>query len=123
MKNNVEKGRRYEKAAAEYLENKGYRISEMNFRYGHIDIDIIARDRDRTLVFIEVKYRSDKDYQHPLEAVTPSKQKNISKGALSYMRRNRLSMETPCRFDVIAFADEKPIHIKNAFDFYYRELT
>ena len=62
-------GSKYEDAAAEYLENAGYKILERNF-YTHFgEIDIIAW-KDGMIVFVEVKYRKSLKRGHPLEAVT-----------------------------------------------------
>lgn len=41
----------------EYLENKGYKIIERNFRKGYGEIDIIATHKN-ILVFVEVKTRT-----------------------------------------------------------------
>ena len=48
-------GGRGEDAAAAYLQNKDYRIIERNYRTKYGEIDIIAKDSDGTLVFVEVK--------------------------------------------------------------------
>jgi putative endonuclease len=48
------KGRSGEDAAAAYLEEKGIKILEKNFRGRKGEIDIIALDGD-TLIFVEVK--------------------------------------------------------------------
>ncbi|NTV98914.1 MAG: YraN family protein [Chlorobiaceae bacterium] len=89
-----------EKAAADYLRKKGYRILERNYRFRRNEIDIIATDRG-TLCFIEVKTRSTGEKGDPLEAVTPEKQKEIIKAAKAYLAASG-NMERECRFDVIA---------------------
>lgn len=72
-----------ENAACNYLESKSYKILERNFRKGYGEIDIIALDK-QTLVFIEVKTRSSSRYGTPFEAISPSKLRNIIKGANFY---------------------------------------
>ncbi|ACD89124.1 MAG: YraN family protein [Chlorobium limicola] len=93
-------GRQGELLAAEYLAGKGYRIIVRNYRHRRNEIDIIAFD-GRTLCFIEVKTRGSLEKGHPVESVTPQKQKEIIKAARSYLLtlENR---EPDCRFDVIA---------------------
>jgi len=93
-------GRQGELLAAEYLAGKGYRIIVRNYRHRRNEIDIIAFD-GRTLCFIEVKTRGSLEKGHPVESVTPQKQKEIIKAARSYLLtlKNR---EPDCRFDVIA---------------------
>lgn len=107
-------GYRQEQRAAEYLQEKGYRIIERNFysRYG--EIDIIARDREY-LVFVEVKYRKSEKGGHPLEAVDRTKQKRICKTASWFLQRYGYTEETPCRFDVMGITEESVIHIEDAF--------
>ncbi|MEE9904052.1 MAG: YraN family protein [Chlorobium sp.] len=119
-------GRQGEQLAAEYLIRKGYRIVERNYRARRNEIDIIAIDRG-TLCFIEVKTRGSLEKGHPLEAVTPQKQKEIIKAAKSYLLtvENR---EPDCRFDVIAvlagpFDDMHPaaVSIEHFIDAFWEE--
>jgi putative endonuclease len=93
-------GRQGERLAAEYLAGKGYRIISRNYRYHRNEIDIIALD-GKTLCFIEVKTRGSLEKGHPLEAITPQKQKEIIKAAKAYLLRAE-NREPDCRFDVIA---------------------
>ena len=95
-------GRQGEEIAAGFLTTRGYRILERNFRCKGGEVDIIARDPgDRSLVFIEVKARRGLAYGVPQLAVTPFKQRQISKATLTWLSKNRLH-DTNARFDVIA---------------------
>ena len=109
-------GSRYEHAAADFLQDRGYKILERNFRCPAGEIDIIAREGEY-LCFLEVKFRSEKDRGTPQEAVNGRKQRRISRAALYYMMKNGLSDTTPCRFDVVGILPEKTTLIKNAFSF------
>lgn len=71
-----------ESFAADYLIKNGYRILERNFRTPLGEIDIIARDGE-TLVFIEVKARSNARFGPPQLAVDHRKQVKISRVALA----------------------------------------
>ncbi len=93
-------GRQGEITAGSYLLQKGYRILHRNYRYRRNEIDIIAVDK-QTLCFIEVKTRSSDTKGHPLEAVTPEKQKEIIRAASAYLA-GLTGTEPDCRFDVIA---------------------
>lgn len=93
-------GRQGEDAAASWLLCKGYRIIRRNYRYRRNEIDIIAMD-DRTLCFVEVKTRATIDKGHPLEAVTPQKQKEIIRTARAFLCME-YHEEIDCRFDVVA---------------------
>lgn len=69
---NTQTGRRGEDLAVAYLVKKGYRILQRNFKSNFGEIDIIARNGN-DLVFIEVKYRTQKSYGEPYEAVNARK--------------------------------------------------
>lgn len=118
MEENTRKiGNEKEQLAASYLESKGYFIIQKNYRVRQGEIDIIARDGN-TIVFVEVKYRKNTLKGHPLEAITPKKQRQICKTALFYMNQNKINPETiPVRFDVIGILDDEISHIDNAFNF------
>lgn len=112
-------GRSGEDTVARYLQKKGYKILVQNYRCQLGEIDIIARDGD-VLVFIEVKTRSGCTFGSPAAAVTPRKQRQISKAAQWYLTEER-RFDTPARFDVVAVSsapgtDHRIEHISNAFD-------
>lgn len=113
-----------EELATNFLTDRGFRILERNFRCKGGEVDIVARDpRDRSLVFVEVKTRRNLAYGVPQLAVTPFKQRQISKAALTWLAQKRLQ-ESSARFDVIAIllADDGRHgieHIVNAFDLAY----
>jgi putative endonuclease len=65
-----------ERIAAAYLTNAGLRLLDRNWRCREGELDIVARDRD-ALVFCEVKTRRGTGYGHPVEAVTPVKQRRL----------------------------------------------
>ncbi len=113
-----------EEVATNFLVANSYRILERNFRCKGGEVDIIARaPEDKSLVFIEVKARRGLSYGVPQLAVTPFKQRQISKAALTWLSKNRLH-DTNARFDVIAIllsndGQHKIEHIVNAFDLGY----
>jgi len=113
-----------EELAVSFLEGKRFRILERNFRCKGGEVDIVARDpKDKSLVFVEVKTRRDLSYGVPQLAVTPFKQRQISKAALTWLVKHRCQ-ESAARFDVIAILLENggtPAieHIVNAFELSY----
>lgn len=113
-KNKREIGGRFEETACRYLTENGLKILKRNFCIRQGEIDIVAKDGN-TLVFVEVKYRKDTSAGLPQEAVTLKKQKQISRVAVFYLSFSGLSLDTPCRFDVVAICGEKTDWIKNAF--------
>ncbi len=110
-----------EALAAAYLEGHRYKVLERNFRCRGGEIDIVARD-GKTIVFVEVKARKDRQYGPPQLAVTHFKQRQISKASLTWLAKNR-QLETCARFDVISitFTGQLPQieHIPNAFELAY----
>lgn len=105
-----ERGSLGEIAAQEFLEKRGYRIVDVNVRFGSRrdglpgEIDIIAWDGP-ALCFIEVKTRSRSSVATPKGAVTPAKQRQIARLALAYAAHYGLlddDSDAPLRFDVVA---------------------
>ena len=108
-----------EEEAAVFLQKRGYKILERNYRKRMGEIDIIARDKN-TLCFIEVKTRSSDTLGSPAEAVTKQKQRQIIKLSLYYLKENNIS-DPQVRFDVVTIdmtsASGSRINlIQNAFD-------
>ena len=114
--NTHQTGSAAEDRAVRFLKEHGYLILDRNYRFGHTEIDIIAKEKDY-LVFIEVKYRKTAVKGHPLAAVGQDKQQRISAAALQYMLRHGYGLNSPCRFDVLAFLGEEALLVKDAFPF------
>ncbi|MDO5701561.1 MAG: YraN family protein [Bowdeniella nasicola] len=66
-------GRYGEDTAVTYLERRGFRILERNWRCRDGEVDIVASDPDGTVCLIEVKTRTGRAFGHALEAITPRK--------------------------------------------------
>lgn len=105
-----------EELACRYLEEHGYEILERNWRFGHEEIDIIAR-KENILVIAEVKTRRSNYFGEPEEFVDRQKQKHLIKTANAYIERNNLNLEV--RFDIISVIisgqKQKIYHIEDAF--------
>ena len=97
----VELGRRGEDAAVRYLVNNGFEILERNWTCPYGEADIIARDTDGTVCFIEVKTRLSVAAGFPEEAITAEKQQRYERIALSYMMNFQWDDGTSVRFDAI----------------------
>jgi len=113
-------GRRGEEEAAKYLRSIGYRIVSQRERVLRGDIDLVALD-GRTVVFVEVRTRSDTLHGHPAETVGPRKQRRVAELANAYIRRHRLE-DCSVRIDVVTVTfdapDGRPVveHFQNAFE-------
>ncbi len=114
-------GSRGEAAAARFLRRRGYKIVARGEHLSRGELDLVAVDRDRTIVFIEVKARKTQEAGHPSEAVDPDKQGRLTRLAVAFLKRHGL-LDYAARFDVIAvtWPEGKWFpqieHIKNAFD-------
>ncbi len=97
---NIPKGQLGEKLAAKYLQNKGYRIIDHNFKARYGEIDLIAVYKS-TLVFIEVKTRWGKEFGKPEEAITPWKIKSIVRTA-QYYKMIKPNLPESMQIDVVA---------------------
>lgn len=121
MMQNKELGKKGEEVALRFLKKNGYRILERNYVCKLGEIDIIAKEKE-TLTFIEVKTRTSTFFGPPQLAVTPSKQMQLSKAALYFLKEKRLE-NVKARFDVMAILleqkGEKIELIKDAFDLQY----
>src|SRR2546422_11304508 len=91
-------GEEGERAAARFLEARGYRILERNYRTRRGEIDLIAED-GRMLVFVEVKVRLDDRFGGPAAAITRAKQARIARLAQQYLVWRRVG-DRACRVDV-----------------------
>lgn len=92
-------GKKGEQAAADFLQQKGYKIIEKNWGYEKYEIDIIARN-DEYIVFAEVKTRASSIWGNPEEAISKTKIKRIVESADFYIKENDIDLIP--RFDVLA---------------------
>ncbi len=111
-------GSKGEDLAVRFLKKIGYKIIARNYKTHVGEIDIIARDGD-TIVFIEVKTRTDDSFGYPFEAVNERKRRKLRNLALLYLKKQR--KEPQVRFDVLSVFymsnGKKEIkHIKDAFE-------
>ena len=112
-------GQRGERLAARHLKRLGYQILGRGVCLPSGELDLVALD-GKTVVFVEVKTRESSLHGHPADAVTPAKQRRLTRLAVTFLKRYRLHNH-PARFDVVAITwpqGERPQieHFKNAFD-------
>lgn len=88
-----------ESVAAEFLQRKGYRIRERNYRTKTGEIDLIA-EKGGTVAFVEVKTRKSMRYGEASLSVNYRKQQKIIHTASLYISENNLD-DRPCSFDVV----------------------
>jgi putative endonuclease len=108
------RGQRGEQLAAEHLGAHGLEIVERNVTIAGAEIDLIARAGD-TIVFVEVRGRSDDRLGHPFETVDARKQARIRRAATGWLIRNELWERVAVRFDVVAIVGEHIEWLTDAF--------
>ncbi len=93
-----------EQIACDYLKSKRYSIIDRNFRKPWGEIDIIARDRDGTLVFVEVKTMVSSEFLKPEDNATSAKLRKMKVAASLYAGKypGLVSDKAGWRIDLIA---------------------
>ena len=94
-----------EDLAKTYISNSGHNIIDRNFRWRFGEIDFITK-KDHSFHFIEVKYRSSRDYGLPQESVIKKKQHKIKRTALLWLQQKRLPVDSEMHFDVLALSKD-----------------
>lgn len=117
MAQHNEVGQWGEQTAALHLMHQDYQILERNWRFRHLEIDIIAEYLGE-IVFVEVKTRTGGDFLEARAAVDFYKRKHIMDAAQAYLRQNRL--DNTWRYDVITIIGDaaryRLRHEQRAFD-------
>jgi putative endonuclease len=108
-------GEQAEQIAAQYLQRRGLKVLERNYRCRYGEIDLILRDGD-TLVFAEVRLRRRADFGGAAASIDAAKQARLIHAAQHYLATQpRLP---PCRFDAVLLSglnDAEVEWIRNAF--------
>ena len=109
-----------EALALAHLQRAGLVLVERNYRVArgpHArggEVDLILRDRDGTLVFVEVRTRRDAGHGGAAASVGSAKQRRVVLAACHYLMR--VPSPPPCRFDVVAIDGERVNWLRAAFE-------
>jgi putative endonuclease len=109
-----------EDRALAWLQARGLQLVQRNYRvaFGPSvrggEIDLVMRDGDGTLVFVEVRRRSGTGHGGAAASVTRAKQKRLIRAAQHFLLR--LPVLPPCRFDVLAIDGDGIEWLQAAFD-------
>jgi putative endonuclease len=104
--NTKSRGDAAEAQALAWLQARGLALVLRNYRvaFGPSarggEIDLVMRDRDGTLVFVEVRARADSGHGGAAASVGGRKRQRLIRAAQHYLLR--LPVLPPCRFDVLA---------------------
>jgi putative endonuclease len=91
-RNNKKKGMVGELLAANYLQSHGYELIDKNIQIGHLEIDLLLKKED-AYYFVEVKYRKNRSFGDPIEAMTKQKCLLFKRAVFAYLSRHQMSHE------------------------------
>jgi putative endonuclease len=108
-----------EEYCVKYLTDLGYQVLSRNFNSPFGEIDIIVENQT-SLVFIEVKTRTNESIDHAMLSITKAKQKKITKTAIYFLQNYQNTNVIEHRFDVIILQIDSDgkfdlKHIQNSF--------
>lgn len=112
-----QRGALAEDRALAHLQAAGLRLLERNYRTpgrGGGEIDLIVRDADGTLVFVEVRSRTSRAFGGAGASITSSKRRRLIFAAQHYLLR--LNPPPPCRFDAVLIEGDSIQWLRAAFD-------
>jgi putative endonuclease len=93
-------GNSAEKIAYKFLQKKHLTLILQNYQSKFGEIDLIMQDNE-TLVFVEVRYRTNDNFTTSVETVDTIKQQKIIKTAQLFLQEYPQFSESICRFDVV----------------------
>ena len=109
-----------EARALAHLVGQGLALVQRNYRVArgpHArggEVDLILRDRDGTLVFVEVRSRAGTSHGGAAASVGAAKQRSLVLAARHFL--SRMHTPPPCRFDVVAIDGDRLEWLRAAFD-------
>ena len=109
-----------EARALDHLLAQGLTLVQRNYRVARGprarggEVDLILRDRDGTLVFVEVRARKSALFGGAAASIGIAKQRSIVLAATYFV--SRMASPPPCRFDVVAVDGERIEWLRAAFD-------
>lgn len=109
-----------EALALAHLQRAGLVLVERNYRVArgpHArggEVDLILRERDGTLVFVEVRMRAGTSHGGAAASIGPAKQRRLVLAARHYLMR--WPSPPPCRFDVVAIDAGRVEWLRGAFE-------
>ncbi len=112
-----------EALALAHLQRHGLRLVERNYRIAGGprarggEIDLIVRDRDGTLVFVEVRARRSTSHGGAAASIGATKRQRLVRAAQRYLLARHPAVPPPCRFDVVAVEGDGTLEwLRAAFD-------
>lgn len=111
-------GRRGEDLAHRYLQGRGFKVVERNWRSrsGLSEVDLVAWEGGR-LVLVEVKTKTVEEFGAPERNVDAMKLVALRRGAWEYCRKADLDPEI-VRFDLVSVVMEPRLELRHERDWF-----
>jgi putative endonuclease len=93
-------GRWSERRCERFLKAKGLRMLARNYRCKVGELDLVMVDTDGSIVFVEVRSRTDEAFTSPEATITPAKRAHVSLAARYFLAAHKIE-DRPLRFDVV----------------------
>jgi len=94
----LQQGEDAEQACCRFLKQQGLKLVCSNYRCRYGEIDLVMLDGD-TLVFTEVRFRSNTGFGDGLDSITQAKQEKLRRAAEHYLQHHGYGI---ARFDVVS---------------------
>jgi putative endonuclease len=107
-------GAAFEMRALEFLRRQRMRLVARNVTCRGGEIDLVMRDRDGALVFVEVRARAGSRYGGAAASIGARKRQRIVLAARYFLAMRGVD-ESPCRFDAVVFEGPRLVWLRDAF--------
>lgn len=119
----LELGAAGEELAAQWYQQRGYKVLARNWRCSEGELDLVLQAPDGAVVFSEVKTRSSVRFGVPAEAVTADKQRRLRTLAVQFLRahpgvgsgQGPRGRRNAIRFDIVSVLGDKIDVLEAAF--------
>lgn len=116
MSQHNEVGKIGEDLAKKFLEEKGYKILEQNYKTKYAEIDLVV-EKNKELVFVEVRTKIGENFGTPEDTINKNKLRKVLWNAKNYIGFK--NWKGPCRIDAICivlnsnFSTQRLTHYEN----------
>lgn len=99
----IDCGERAERLALSFLQTKGYRLLDKNWRYSHLELDLIMIEPlfpEPIIHIVEVRSLNYPFVHRPFMTVDMKKQQKIVKATCKYLQKKKIKYEV--KFDIVS---------------------
>ena len=104
-----------ETLALKYLRRQGLQLITRNYQCRAGEIDLIVSEGE-TIVFVEVRFRGNRQFGSPIESVTRAKQTKIIRCARHFLLNNPQLATGNFRFDIIGISNSSSSRNRRGYE-------